>query len=102
MPARRSTEIINTTMHRDDRGNLHHETEPAVHWLDGTAVWYIHGRMHREDGPAIEHPSGKQEWYHQGKKHRDNGPAVTHPDGSTERWEHGIRMDPPAVASEDD
>jgi hypothetical protein len=102
MAAKRSTEAINTTLHRDERGLLHHETEPAVHWLDGTAVWYIHGNTHREDGPAIEHPSGKHEWYHQGKKHRDNGPAVTHPDGSTENWLHGVRQDPPAAVGDDD
>ena len=102
MPARRSTDVINNTMHRDDRGFLHHESEPAVHWLDGTALWYIHGKCHRLDGgPAIEHPDGKQEWYEHGKRHREGAPAVIHADGSTEMWLNGVRQDPPAPADED-
>ena len=30
-------------IHRDDRGELHHDTKPCVEWTDGAALYAVHG-----------------------------------------------------------
>ena len=48
---------------RDSAGRLHSfNDEPAVHYSDGTMVWYRKGKIHREKGPAIINKSYKEYW----------------------------------------
>ncbi len=39
--------------YRDSNNELHREDGPALIWINGDKVWWIHGERHREDGPAI-------------------------------------------------
>lgn len=72
-------------------GILHHATEAAITWEDGSYQWYFNGLMHREDGPAAE-SQGNKYWYNQGKRHRTDGPAVEFSNGSKEWWIDGEQL----------
>jgi len=72
-------------------GILHHATEAAITWEDGSYQWYLNGLMHRENGPAAE-SQGNKYWYDQGKRHRIDGPAVEFSNGIKEWWIDGEQL----------
>jgi hypothetical protein len=73
--------------HVNEKGQLHHETEPAVvkSFPDGivTKEWYQFDKLHRPEGPAIEISNGYSEYWLNGYLHRLNGPAIVTSEGLT-------------------
>lgn len=51
---------------KNEDGHLHREDGPAMHYVDGTKIWYRNGIIHRLDGPAYIDPNGKNYWVIEG------------------------------------
>jgi hypothetical protein len=50
-----------TIEYRNDKGELHRFSGPAIETKDGETAWYIYGSPHKpkkglDDGPAMEYP----------------------------------------------
>ena len=75
------------------KNKLHHPTEPAIVWKNGTVEHYRYGKLHRVGGPAIIDQHGNQEYHYEGKRHRDDGPAVIWASGKKSFYREGKRID---------
>ena len=72
-------------------GLIHHDSRPALRYLNGSFFWYKEDKLHRIDGPTVEHPNGGKQWWINGELHREDGPAVEYSDGTKEWWVDGVR-----------
>ena len=44
-------------------GLVHHDSRPALRYLNGTFFWHKEGEFHRIDGPAVERLDKSKEWW---------------------------------------
>lgn len=44
-------------------GLIHHDSRPALRYLNGSFFWYKDGELHRLDGPAVERRDKSKEWW---------------------------------------
>jgi hypothetical protein len=102
------TAIVETITTRDNNGELHSNTIPAIIQnrchrsgnLDHSVEeWYQHGKRHRINGPAHQDSNGNAAWYVNGQYHRENGPALEYTQGKKIWYVNGQlhRTDGPAV-----
>lgn len=84
---------------RNNYGQFHSTTKPAMKLPDGTEMWYRDGQLYREGGPAITLSTGTKMWCLHGRLHRSDGPAVMWADGSEEWWLSGVETTKEKVMS---
>lgn len=44
-------------------GLIHHDSRPALRYLNGSFFWYKEDKLHRIDGPAVERSDKSKEWW---------------------------------------
>jgi hypothetical protein len=44
-------------------GLVHHDSRPALRYLNGALFWHKEGELHRIDGPAVERSDKSKEWW---------------------------------------
>ena len=84
---------------RNEDGQLHRATGPAIECTNGHKVWYWKGLIHREDGPALQYEDGTKEWFLGDLRHRTDGPAIEYSNGDRMWYSGGLihREDGPAI-----
>ena len=56
---------------KNRKGQDHREDGPAVVFISGDILWYLHGKLHRPDGPAIVYENSYSYWYLNGHEYSE-------------------------------
>ena len=57
------TDCWESTVYRNQLGQIHRALGPAVISASGEEEWYRNGQRHRTDGPAVNLSNGYKSWY---------------------------------------